>query len=152
MIKTVTGDILTATTGYILHGCNAQGKMGIGLALQIREKYPQVYEDYLRAFHRDQLKLGNVIYTTVSKEDEPTLIVASCITQEYYGYSTTIQYVDTDAIIDCFKTVMTEAILNNLPIHFPKIGAGYGNSRWNRIYPRIQDAVPYMVEATLWEQ
>ena len=41
-------NILDETKGIIVHGINAQGKMNFALAKQIREKYPQVYIDYLK--------------------------------------------------------------------------------------------------------
>ena len=33
-----TGDLLAVPSGHIVHGCNAQGAMGAGVALAIRNK------------------------------------------------------------------------------------------------------------------
>ena len=45
-IKVKLGDICSVNSGIIVHGCNAQGVMGSGVAKAIRLKYPQVFEDY----------------------------------------------------------------------------------------------------------
>ena len=36
MIQYKKGDLLSVTKGIIAHGCNAQGVMGSGVALQIK--------------------------------------------------------------------------------------------------------------------
>ena len=46
MIEYRTGDILTYEGKYICQGVNTLGVMGAGLALQIRNKYPKVFEVY----------------------------------------------------------------------------------------------------------
>jgi len=45
-MKIINRDLLTIESGIIAHQVNCQGKMGAGLALKIRKKYPQVYEYY----------------------------------------------------------------------------------------------------------
>ena len=40
-------NITEVTQGVIVHGCNAQGVMGSGVAKQLRAKYPEIYVDYL---------------------------------------------------------------------------------------------------------
>ena len=47
-MKIIKGDILKMPNGLICHQVNCKGVMGGGLALQIKKKYPLVYQDYLR--------------------------------------------------------------------------------------------------------
>lgn len=43
------GDLLETPFEIIAHQVNCRGKMGSGVAKQIKERYPVVYEDYARA-------------------------------------------------------------------------------------------------------
>ena len=58
-----TGDLLEAAEPVIVHGCNAQGSMGAGVARAIRDRYPAAYAAY-RAAHEaylaDRALLGDV--------------------------------------------------------------------------------------------
>lgn len=45
-IKTINGNLLDATEKYIVHQVNCQGVMGSGLAKEIKDKYPDVYNAY----------------------------------------------------------------------------------------------------------
>lgn len=47
-IKIIDGDLFTTNAKIICHQVNCQGKMGSGVAKQVREKYPHVYEEYKR--------------------------------------------------------------------------------------------------------
>ena len=46
MITYVKGNLLESDCNYICHQVNCQGRMGSGIAGQIREKWPIVYEMY----------------------------------------------------------------------------------------------------------
>ena len=45
-MKIISKDILTVESGVICQQVNCQGVMGSGLAKQIRDKWPIVYEKY----------------------------------------------------------------------------------------------------------
>ena len=48
-IRFVTGDLFSTDAKYICHQVNCQGKMGSGVAKQVREKFPMVFENYKAA-------------------------------------------------------------------------------------------------------
>lgn len=105
--------------GFIMHGCNAQGVMGSGVAKIIRDKYPIAYEQY-----HDQAPnyiLGEVIPVVV----EPNLVIVNAITQEFFG--TDRVHVDYDAVEQAcrgVKHLALSGIIESQDIHFPFIGAG----------------------------
>ena len=137
MIKYKQGDLLDVTEGVILHGCNAQGVMGSGVALSIKHKYPTAFELY-KTFERLQgLKTGMIIPVKVSS----TLHVVSLITQTYYGRDPTIRYVSYTAIRVCFEK-LHKLFLTEIPFHFPKIGAGLANGDWQVIQEIITETCP----------
>ena len=45
MIKVINGDLFNSTARFIVHQVNCQGKMGSGVALQVKQKFflPQMY-------------------------------------------------------------------------------------------------------------
>ena len=96
MITEHVGDLLeNVEKGFIIHGCNAQGRMGSGIALALRKKWPEIYTEY-EAQHRrgyrhprtgkavNELEMGTNIAVKVS----PEIVVINAITQRFYrGHS-----------------------------------------------------------------
>jgi len=129
MIKYVTGDLLGATQKVIIHGCNAQGVMGSGVARQIRARWPNVYEVYHLKHKVFGLDLGDII--PVATLDGK--IIVNCITQDGFGRSGN-RYVNYDAIARCMEQ-LNDRISNweVSEIAMPRIGAGLGGGDWNII-------------------
>lgn len=126
MIKTVKGDILNSTSGIIVHGCNMQGKFGSGIALQIKEVYPEAYAVYKQCEVTKGLTLGE--YSTVDVGDLRNLYIVNMITQQNYGKDGK-KYVSYDAIHEGFTKLFTRLEENSrqdLTVRFPAIGAGLG--------------------------
>jgi O-acetyl-ADP-ribose deacetylase (regulator of RNase III) len=147
MIINVVGDVLGAKTGIIVHGCNAQGVMNSGVALQVKQQCPLAY-DYYKA---GQKKLGEVTWAPFGDER----FIVNAITQEYYGYDKR-KYVSYDAVEECFKKIVmiaetVEAQYKFKPaIHFPQIGAGRGGGEWEIISKIIDHTVPRKFTKYLW--
>lgn len=147
MIKIHQGNILTGVDrGFIVHGCNAQGVMGSGIAKDIRDTWPQVYEDYKKQERYLGLNLGNTIYTEVGLG----LTVVSAITQECYGRDKDILYVDYDAVSCCFEWIKNASENTGWQVHFPLIGCGLANGKWEEVSKRIEAALGPNVYANLW--
>lgn len=114
------GDLFAEVNdGYIMHGCNAQGVMGSGVARIIRDKYPIAYEQY-----HDQAPnyiLGEVIPVIV----EPNIVIVNAITQEFFG--TDRVHVDYNAVEQAcmgVKHLAASSMIASTEVHFPFIGAG----------------------------
>ena len=127
------GDITTCKSGIVVHGCNAQGVMGSGVAAAIRMKWPEAYDSYREAFDWNEdslIKLGSCDVCKINEE----LYVVNAITQEFFGGDRHMQYASYDAIHRAFqninKWVMTlDPSLRH--VHFPKIGGKRGGANWN---------------------
>jgi len=144
-MRLVHGNILDVSQGILVHGVNMQGKFNAGLAKQIRQRYPQVYQDYLRAYERG-LRLGDVIFTRVSA----TLIIASGVTQVYYGREPSVVYVNYRAVGEVFYQVASMARMTGLPVVHPAIGCGLAGGSWQEIEPLITQALHGLPESTLY--
>jgi O-acetyl-ADP-ribose deacetylase (regulator of RNase III) len=142
-----TGNLLDVKAGNIVSGCNAQGMMGSGVALAIRNMYPECYEDY-RAIHDDEgLELGEA-YPYCPTID---LVIWNAITQEFCGNDGQ-RYVSYDAIQICFEGInraILECEINiKKEIHIPFLGAGLARGQWPIIAAIIEDTCT--VPVTVW--
>lgn len=123
-MKFVVGDIVNAPEDYIMHGCNAQGVMNSGVAKSLREKFPQIYNDYKS--QRD-LWLGQTIRSFVDGK-----VIFNLITQENYGYDGRV-YANLSAIdVGIRRSIELELWTgeNIRRIAIPKIGSGRGGLSW----------------------
>lgn len=124
----------------LVHGCNAQGVMGSGIAKQIRERYPKAYEEYrkfcLGVFGDVDDPLGCIVPVQTKGR-----VIINAVTQRYYGRERDIVYVSYDAVDSCMKYIdkLYEGYLEPVPIGMPKIGAGLGNGHW----PVIAEIIEY---------
>jgi O-acetyl-ADP-ribose deacetylase (regulator of RNase III) len=104
--------------------------MGSGVALAIREAFPEAYEDYRNRYYYS--KLGQPIITHTKDK-----IIGNLITQDRYGYDGEV-YASEHAIslaLDTFcfyyKSYNKIGIDGRIvPIASPKIGTGRGGLDW----------------------
>lgn len=155
-MKTIKfGNILEEVkTGIIVHGCNAQGVMGSGIAKQVKEKWPECFITY-----RDQLRhakeagtnpLGLVFAWPTPDPNGP--MIANAITQDGFGKDGK-RYVSYSAIQAAFKTIAmaASATPHGIDVHYPLIGAGLGGGDWSIISDIISNTLDRAgVEHFLW--
>jgi O-acetyl-ADP-ribose deacetylase (regulator of RNase III) len=135
--------------GPIAHGVNCQGKMASGVAKAIRDKYPEVFIDYIVCLEDCishsllEPPLGEVVTSNVIDGDSNRLIF-HIFTQEFYGNDGK-KYVDYGAIRKGFKecnSTLGKHDYGTVVLGIPKIGAGLGGGDWNIIEQIINDATP----------
>lgn len=157
----------TAKLHVIIHGCNAQGVMGSGVALTIKEDFPSAFSAYRHEYVMYGLVVGDMIPAVVIDKgnvldgkdhnwfsyqpaipDDVTVVVANCVTQHHYGRDKNIRYVDYDGMEQSFRTLTAyiETFIDDNPgmsahdvvIHYPAIGCGLANGDWGVVHPIIQ--------------
>jgi len=129
------GDLFQTDIKTIVHGCNAQGVMGSGVAKIVRDDFPKAYERYVKEYKlHNHLNLGSII--TVPCDDK---IIVNAITQEYFGRDGE-RYVSYDAIDDVMKKLNTfNDVYGITEIAMPQIGAGLGGGSWEVIEAIIEN-------------
>jgi len=145
------GDLFNATAGkrcLVVHGCNAKGVMGSGVAKIIKDLHPEAYLVYKQAERRYGLKLGQAIIWENPYEDR---CIANVITQKEYGRNPYTLYVSYDAVVLGLQNVVkyVDQYMPGIPIHLPLIGGGLGNGDKKRLIA-IFEAVLHAHDATLW--
>ena len=137
MIKTIIKDITTVDWGIVAHGVNCQHKMGSGVALAIRKKWPKVYESYM-ASPKGKTMLGTAHCINLNPALD-NLFVVNCYTQNFYGYGGG-KYADAEAVRKSLTKVYELADYYDLDVYLPKIGCGLGGLSWEKeVFPIIKE-------------
>lgn len=58
MVKVLTGDIFESTAQTIVNTVNCVGIMGKGIALEFKNRFPDMFDDYVKRCKQKQVKLG----------------------------------------------------------------------------------------------
>jgi O-acetyl-ADP-ribose deacetylase (regulator of RNase III) len=133
-IKYVEGNLFDTKIKTIVHGCNAQGAYGAGVAAIIRRDFPQAYHAYKDKYEKNgKLELGSIIIAPCGDGNADNFkVIINAITQEYYGRDHK-RYVSYNAIADAMSRINLIAKLGLKEVAMPKIGAGLAGGNWNII-------------------
>ncbi|TPG40249.1 macro domain-containing protein [Flavobacterium pectinovorum] len=106
------------------HGCNCAGAMGKGIALQFRDKFPVMYQQYKEMCKEGKFSLGDVF--TYNHDDK---IIFNLGTQKTWKTKADIKAIET-----ALMKMMDYANQNKVyKIALPKIGAGLGGLNWDDV-------------------
>jgi O-acetyl-ADP-ribose deacetylase (regulator of RNase III) len=137
-MKTVTGDLvqqgLQGEYDVIVQGCNCMCQMGKGLALVIKNTWPEVYETDCQTTKGDKSKLGTCNSTTVDVNGKPLTIVNG-YTQYNYGTKGQ-QYCSYEAIEQVLTLVKQQ--YSGKKIGMPKIGCNLAGGDWAVVSEIVQ--------------
>jgi O-acetyl-ADP-ribose deacetylase (regulator of RNase III) len=122
-------DITTVQNGIVAHGVNCQFVMGAGVALSIKNKWPNVFSEYISYKQKCNTNdlLGKVLFVKISE----SLFVANCFTQQYYGNKPNVRYASPNAIRRCVERCVDECNDRGLDLYMTRIGCGLGGLNWN---------------------
>lgn len=159
MLKIIEGNLFDSSARIIAHQVNCQGVMGSGVAKQVKDKYPDVFQEYATLCHsaessRDLLGKSYLLHSDGSQiefgEDYEGIYVANLFGQDKYGYDGK-QYTDIDALGDALVNLYGQAsILGIDTIAMPyKIGCFRGGASWPRVY-MILEAIFRKIDVELW--
>jgi O-acetyl-ADP-ribose deacetylase (regulator of RNase III) len=140
-MKRIKKDILTVEHGIICHQVNAKGVMGAGLAAQVKLRFPRSFKDYREVYESGDLKLGNVVISLVSFEQQH--YIAHIVGQHDYGRNAI--FTNYQALSIAFSSLKTfrESLDKKVPIFFPwKMGSGLGGGSWRVVKIIIEEFFP----------
>lgn len=150
MVHYKTGNLLDAPVDYICHQVNCQGRMGSGIAKQIKERWPVVYDQYIAAFkerEEEVVKLCGQWETQIDVSEtllghlqqipvSDTQTVINMFAQQWYGYDGK-RYTSYDAFWACLGGIR-DSVPKGSKIGFPyRIGCGLGGANWQVIETMI---------------
>lgn len=167
-METREGNIVhEVTQGVIVQQVNAQGFMKSGVAKDIREKWPQVYDEYIKVVGQPYTQRENgrlLLGTMIPVQVDTNLWVCNIVGQQFFGREPEKQpggrYTSYDALANGFKKVRQFALENFVlsddlrwatrpVVNFPLIGCGLGGGDW-AIVEAIITAELGGLRTTLW--
>jgi len=128
-----TGSLVEAIEPYIAHGCNALGSMGAGVAVAIKNTFPEAYAAYRTEFERrgNCLPLGLMIPALSGGKT-----ILNLITQQRFGGRKV--HADYGAIRTAMAAV-DAYVAEGDGVAMPLIGAGLARGRWSTISAIIEE-------------
>lgn len=138
MIHYCKGDLLKSDVDYIVHQVNCQGKMGSGIAKQIRKMYPEVYTAYIEIIEIMYEPLGFASVTQLENKKHKGVI--NLFSQVNYGYDGK-RYTDYEAFAKGLEDIAGrygKEIKGKIGIPY-NIGCGLGGANWKIISTMIEE-------------
>ena len=156
----IYGDILSCDSInqdiIICHQVNCKGVMGAGLALQIKEKYPEVYNKY-KLFCEEAKSsadlLGKILYCNI-EVNSMNVTFANIFGQISYGKNGV--YTDYNALKEAFINLRHKLCelnkTNKTIVRIPKnIGCGHGGGDWKIVFDIIvKELINKDVQVEIW--
>lgn len=143
------GDIFGSQEKVLIHGCNAKGVMGSGIAKLMRKKHPIAFQAYLDVYKVNKLTLGEIIWA-----ETKGLLIGNAITQERFGFDKQTVYVNYDAVRNVIKKVNEKVTDIYQTVGMPQIGSGLAHGDWkiisNIIEEESKDFTPIVYINDLW--
>lgn len=137
-VEYVTGNIVEDNYPIFCQQVNCKGVMGAGLAKQIRDKYPEVYEEYREEYRVGYSELGTIL--PVVTHDGRVCI--NMYAQKEYG--TDKRYTNYAAFRQCLENLnrflQEHYVHEDVDIAFPyNIGCGLAGGDWKIIEQLITE-------------
>lgn len=130
-------DALLAKEDILAHQTNCKAVMGAGIAKQIKETYPEVFNDYrnyCNSFEKDIELLGTIRISDCKNGKK----VASLFGQ--YAYNKYVKQTIEKDLEKSLRLLHDYAKENGLSVAFPyMIGCGLAGGNWDKIYPLIEE-------------
>lgn len=142
-MKIIEKDILSIDRGIICHQTNCQGVMGTGIALSIKNRWPNVYNEYIqycRQFSLSKNVLGNVQIIRAEKD----IYVVNLFGQDKYGRDKRYtSYGAWEKSLPRLKEIINAKGLALEDIYFPyKCGCNNAGGDWEIISRLIEEYFP----------
>ncbi|MBD5131438.1 MAG: macro domain-containing protein [Clostridiales bacterium] len=124
MIKYIEGDIFSSPAQVIVNTVNTVGVMGKGLALEFKQRYPNMFETYKRICEKHQFSIGRLMLVY-----EPDHWILLFPTKQNWRYPSKLEYIESGLI----KFTRTYVEKNISSIAFPRLGCGNGELEWDQV-------------------
>lgn len=129
-----TGDLFLSDADALAHGCNCQGVMGAGIAIQFKKRYPEMFEEYRNRCLRNQFVVGS-IYSYSANDGKR---IYNLGTQEYPGPHASLLAIKVLLSQICDEHFDSEeGPIRSIAI--PRIGCGFGGLNWLDVKAVIED-------------
>lgn len=137
MIKYINGNLFDSNAEIICHQANCQGVMGAGVALELKQRYPKVFESYRKDYICGRLEPGYVNFT---KNNRDQIVASMCGQDTCCGYSKVLT--NYDALQECLSKVVkfAKSLDISATIALPyMMSCGLAGGDWNIVSKMVED-------------
>lgn len=131
MIESTTGNLLDAEVDALVNTVNCVGVMGKGIALQFKQRFPDMFECYKIASKHGKIIPGKMsIFIT---NDETGKYIINFPTKRHWRDKSLIEDIDS-GLIDLIEIIKNNQIKS---IAIPPLGCGLGGLDWSVVRSKI---------------
>jgi O-acetyl-ADP-ribose deacetylase (regulator of RNase III) len=135
VIQESQGNLLEADTEAIVNTVNTVGVMGKGIALQIKQAFPENFKQYKSACDRGEVRVGE-IFVYDAHHLGPRRYVLNFPTKRHWRGKSRIE--DIEAGLNALIEVVRKYGIESVAV--PALGCGNGGLDWDDVRPMIYAA------------
>lgn len=128
-MRHVKGDITETELSIIAQCVNCHAKMGSGVALAIRKKWPDIYSQYAEICHEQKDNPSYLLGGVMPFYTDDKKLILNIFGQINYGYDGQ-KYANYSAIITAIANCYNHVFEKGSVIAIPKIGSDRGGLKW----------------------
>ncbi len=132
MIEYKCGDILRAEAEALVNTVNCVGVMGRGIALQIKNAFPENFKAYAAACRNEEVQPGRMFVFETGQLTNPRYIINFPTKRHWRGKS---RMEDIEAGLNALVDTVRQYNIRSIAI--PPLGSGLGGLDWSEVKPRI---------------
>ena len=129
MIKYLEGNIFESPAQVIVNTVNTVGVMGKGIALEYKQRYPEMFQKYKSICEKHMLTTGKLMLYYA-----PDHWILLFPTKENWRNPSKLEYIENGLMK--FVSVYAEKSITS--IAFPRLGCGNGELDWNDVRPIME--------------
>lgn len=135
MIEYTKGDILESDCEALINTVNCHGRMGKGLALLFKKKFPKMFLAYKKACDRGQVKVGNM-HVWKNPTPPPSYII-NFPTKDHWRNPSKMEWI-VAGLQDLIAVIESTGISS---VAVPPLGCGLGGLQWYLVRQEIKKSL-----------
>jgi O-acetyl-ADP-ribose deacetylase (regulator of RNase III) len=141
VIERRQGSVLDADAEAIVNTVNCVGVMGAGVALRVKQAYPEVYVRYRAACQAGEVQPGRMLVVPTNRLGNPRYII-NFPTKRHWRQPSRLE--DIRAGLPALIETVKELGLRSVAV--PALGCGNGGLDWKTVRPLIEEAFAALPE------
>lgn len=129
MVRVLIGDLFASQAQTLVNTVNCVGVMGKGIALEFRNRFPEMYKDYVQRCERGEIRLGRpYLYKSLIRP-----WVLNFPTKDHWRSVTKLQDIEEGLVY--LRSKQSEWGIESLAV--PPLGCGQGQLEWRVVGPTL---------------
>jgi O-acetyl-ADP-ribose deacetylase (regulator of RNase III) len=131
------GDLLSAPVEAVVNTVNTRGVMGKGIALQVKQRWPEVERAYRASCRRGEVVLGSMQVVERGGLGDGPRFVINFPTKDHWRSRSKLP--DVASGLEDLRAVIEKLGITSIAI--PPLGCGNGGLEWSDVQPLIEAAL-----------